>query len=270
MSIGECLLDDTRLYLVREEEKPKKKRFSLIRKQPKNDIKIFRKDFNHAEIIGEAICGIRNLRCAHFFLIGEGYTNRPHWDTYSRIGRQGVFVRLGSYDFRDMENHEYFKIVETGKRGSRAYLEDIIEMAPTDENRCELMDEIEELFALDTFMGQTDRIWSNVLFERNKKTKEIHLAPIYDFEYSLKRGYMDSRAIYENLLHPFRTKEDYIAFIEEHPEFAEKLKSYLDIDLEELVRRSYRSKGLRVPESKFAFYREFADERKQFIRSITK
>ena len=266
ISLNECLTKDTKIFLIGEEQS-KCKKFSLTRKRPAK--KIFRKDFNHAEIIGEAICGIRNLRSAHFFLIGEGYFDYRHWVPYSEIKGSGYHIKLGSYDFCDTENFTYFKICDTSGKNHN-YLDDVLDMAPTEENRCELLNEIEELFALDTFMGQIDRFWSNILFEKNKKTKELHLAPVYDFQYSLKKYYMDPKMLYDNFLYHFQTREDYFNFMREHPEFADKLCSYLDIDLVELIKRSYRTRGLQVPDSKAPFYEEFAKERKEFIKSITR
>lgn len=269
MSLEECLVNDTKIFLVGEEKKRiKRKGFSLVRKTP--EIRIFRKDFNHAEIVGEALCSIRNLRCAHFFLIGESLHPFPHWVSYSDIRKSGIQIRLGSYDFRDMENYEYFQVCDIGLKDNHSFLEDILNMAPTEENQNELLNEIEELFALDTFMGQTDRYSTNILFERNKKTGELHLAPLYDFEYSLKKCYMDSKMIYGNFLHPFRTREDYLAFIQEHPEFKIKLKSYLDVDLTETIQRSFRRHGLHIPNSKIPYYKDFEDGRKEFIKSITR
>lgn len=266
MSLKECLKDDTRVFLISEEEEQRRK-FSFFKKEPER--RIFRKDFNQAEIIGEGICGIRNLRCAHFFVIGEGIYNLRKSVHYSDL-RNGYHLRLGSYDFREPSQYDYFKICDFGQRSTHNFLEEVLELAPTEENRKQLLDEIEELFALDTYMGQTDRYWSNILFERNKKTKEIHLAPLYDFEYSMKKCYIDPKMIYDNLLHSFETVDDYIAFMSDHPEFREKLESYLHIDLIELIQRSYRSKGLQVPKDRLPFYEDFDQERKELIKSILK
>ena len=181
MGVNECLQDGTRIYLIREEDK-KKKRFTLF-KSKKNERRIFRKDFNHAELVGEELCNVRNLRCSHFFLIGEGYYHLNRTEFYEDIEDKGYNIRLGSYDFRDPVKYDYFQIADSILGSEHDYLEEILEFAPTTENRYQLLDEIEEMFALDTFMGQTDRYWNNVIFERDKETKEIHLAPLYDFEY---------------------------------------------------------------------------------------
>lgn len=265
MGVNECLQDGTRIYLIREEDK-KKKRFTLF-KSKKNERRIFRKDFNHAELVGEELCNVRNLRCSHFFLIGEGYYHLNRTEFYEDIEDKGYNIRLGSYDFRDPIKYDYFQIADS-ILGSE-YLEEILEFAPTTENRYQLLDEIEEMFALDTFMGQTDRYWNNVIFERDKETKEIHLAPLYDFEYSLNSSYINPNCLYDNVLHTFKSEQDYKDYIEKRPEFAEKLKFYLDIDLVDVIERSYRAKGLKVPEHVIPFYEKFEKERKDLIRRVT-
>ena len=267
MGVNECLQDGTRIYLIREEDK-KKKRFTLF-KSKKNERRIFRKDFNHAELVGEELCNVRNLRCSHFFLIGEGYYHLNRTEFYEDIEDKGFNIRLGSYDFRDPVKYDYFQIADNILGSEHDYLEEILEFAPTTENRYQLLDEIEEMFALDTFMGQTDRYWNNVIFERDKETKEIHLAPIYDFEYSLNSSYLNPNCLYDNVLHTFKTEKDYKDYIEKRPEFAEKLKFYLDIDLVDVIERSYRAKGLKVPEHVIPFYEEFEKNRKDLIRRVT-
>lgn len=267
MGVNECLQDGTRIYLIREEDK-KKKRFTLF-KSKKNERRIFRKDFNHAELVGEELCNVRNLRCSHFFLIGEGYYHLNRTEFYEDIEDKGYNIRLGSYDFRDPVKYDYFQIADSILGSEHDYLEEILEFAPTTENRYQLLDEIEEMFALDTFMGQTDRYWNNVIFERDKETKEIHLAPLYDFEYSLNSSYINPNCLYDNVLHTFKSEQDYKDYIEKRPEFAEKLKFYLDIDLVDVIERSYRAKGLKVPEHVIPFYEKFEKERKDLIRRVT-
>ena len=262
LNLGECYTNNTRIFLIEEENG-----FRLRKKAI--EPRIFRKHFNHAEFIGEELCHIRHLNCVHYFLIGEGCYNIRFEVPYKAAYKNGYRIRLGSIDFRDRRQYDYFHITDSCLGGVGDHLESILDLTPTEKNRVELLDEIEEMFALDTFMGQTDRYGENVYFARNKKTGEIHLAPLFDFEYSLKSTNMNRDLIYGNDLHSFRNEEDYIEFIQEHPEFADKLRSYLDVDLLEIIERSYRSRGLRLPEHTIPFYLSFEEERKEFIRRIT-
>lgn len=267
ITLNDCLTKDTRIVLMKPEEE--KKRFSFFR-HPKEK-KIYRKNFNHAEFVGEDLCAIRNLRCAHYFLIGEGSYKVNYVAKYGEMNPSMYDIKLGSYDFKD-SIYKYFDLnnIGTTRDGYSDWLTKILSMVPTEENREELLDEIEEMFALDTFMGQTDRIKSNIMFEQNCLTGEIHLAPLYDFQYSLRSGYCDPKCLYGNPLHIFDTVEEYQKFILEHPDFRDKLMSYLDVDLLDSIRRGYRAKGVIAPENVLCFYDDFQNERKQIIDKITR
>lgn len=258
MSIKDCLTDNTQIYLVSSQDS---------KAQGK---KIFRKLFNPSELIGEELCKIRNLKCTHYFIIGEGNYHVNRNVLYSKIRRKNYHIKLGSYDFRDFKENEYCQIHNTFVENWHDYFVEILELAPTEENRRQLLDEIEEMFALDTFMGQTDRYFNNIIFSRNRKTKEIHLAPLFDFQYSLKSTFLYSDTIYGNILHSFKDENAYREFIAEHPEFEDKLKAYLDVDLIEVIKRCYRSRGLQLPEEAIPFYREFEKSRKELIKTVTR
>ena len=267
-SLGESITDNAKIVLLKPEEVKKKKLFGFLR-QKSYEKRIFRKDFNHAELIGEELCNIRNLRCAHFFLIGEGYYQVNREAPFRDISDQGYQLKLGSYDFRNPDEYDYFQIKEHTLYSDHDHLEELLDMAPNDKNRKELLDDIEEMFALDTFMGQTDRYWNNIIFEKNKKNGEIRMAPLYDFEYSLNPMDLDPNMIYGNALHSFKDEKAYVDFIEKHPEFAEKLRFYLDIDLVETMERTYRSKGMKIPPHTIPFYKDFEKGRKELIRRVT-
>ena len=267
-SLGESITDDTRILLIKPEEMKKRSLFSFFRQQ-KGEKRIFRKDFNHAELIGEELCNIRNLRCAHFFLIGEGYYRVNREAPFREISNDGYQLKLGSYDFRDPKEFDYFQLDNYSAFSDTDHLEDVLNMTPNEKNRKELLDDIEEMFALDTFMGQTDRFWNNVIFEKNKRTGEIRMAPLYDFEYSLNPMDLDPNMIYQNVLHDFKDEKAYVDFIDEHPEFAEKLRFYLNIDLVATMERCYRAKGMRVPLHTIPFYQDFEKSRKDLIRRVT-
>ena len=272
LSLSECLTDETKIYLVKPEEK-KERKWLNIKNRRNKEKRILRRDFNHADLIGVELCDmrshVRNLRCSRFFLIGEGYYSVNHGARYKDIEGKGYQLKLGSYDYRDPDNYEYFKIDYDPQKRNQEYLDDVLAMAPTEENRAQLLDDIEELFALDTFMGQTDRYWNTVVFERNKETKEVRLAPISHFEHSLKTSEQDRNQIYGNVLHNFKTEQDYIDFIKEHPEFADKLRFYLGVDLIDAIKRAYRLQGLELPESVVPFYKQMEDDRKVLIKRVT-
>lgn len=266
-SLGESLTDNTKILLIKPEEIKKKSLFGFFRQQA-GERRIFRKDFNHAEFVGEELCNMRNLRCAHFFLVGEGYYKVNRMAPFKEIEGDGYRLLLGSYDFRNPVEYDYFQIKDESIRSSHNYLDELLDLAPNENNRRELLDDVEEMFAIDTYMGQTDRYWNNIIFEKNKRTGEIRLAPLYDFEYSLNPMSLDPDMIYDNALHTFKTEDDYIEFIQQHPEFADKLRFYLKVDLMETMQRVYRAKGLKVPLNTIPYYLDFEKGRKDLIRKV--
>ncbi len=260
MDITECIQDNTSLYIVGDDTHKRRRFFK--KKEPK----IYRKHFNHAEFIGEELCGIRNLRCVHYFLIGEGSFHLNSYMNYGDIQDKCYAIKLGSYDFKNPDS-EYFYIRDYSKSSNVNYLDVLLSYTSSDKNYCELLDEVEEMFALDTYMGQMDRFSTNILFELDSKD-EIHLSPLFDFEYSLKSSYLDSHCIYGNTLFHFRTLDDYYEFLNAHPEFYDKLKSYLDVNLDDVVRRCYQVRGLVVPKDKYYYYQEFDENQKKLIKKI--
>lgn len=257
LCLSECLTDDAKILLIG------KKRFSLLKKE-ENPI-IFRKNFNHAEFIGEEICSLKKIPCVHFFLVADGMFSSNQMTTYRICKKISSNIDIGSYDFRK-KDYEYLIIVHGSIDDD--CLAPLLEMAPNDQNREELLNEILDMFALDTYMGQIDRFHKNIIFERNPQTKEIHLAPLFDFEYSLKSSYLDVNSIYLNPIYPFYTLKDCKKIIHEFPLFKEKLESYLDIQLVDIASYSYQAKGLIMPSCKLPFYQEFDKRQKRLIRKI--
>jgi len=266
ITLNECLRDDTNIMLVRPEKE--KKIFSFLKSK---DGKIYRKGFNHAEFVGEYLCGIRNLRCSHYFLVHEGDYETNSVSKFGDLDVSWNHIGVASYDFK-RPSKSYFDLNTLGisRVGYPDWLSKLLSMAPNRKNRRELLNELEELIALDTFMGQTDRTGTNIMIERNRLTRELHLAPIYDFQCSLYTGYADPKVIYNNNLHPLATVEDYQQLIAEYPELSEKLKSYLDVDLIDSIRKSYRLNGLEVPDESLSSYVDFQEQKKQLIRTITR
>lgn len=259
MYLKECLTDSTNILIIGESYRNRENRGL--------EKKIFRKNFNHAEIIGEELCSIRNLSCPHFFLVLDSKDYNSRLIPYRLIREKYPDIKLGTYDFRE-EGYIYFNIGSVFNRDSETKLLKVLSMTPTLENREELKKEICELFALDVYMGQVDRFSSNIMFSFNTRNGDIHLAPIYDFQYSLKSSYIDQNKIYDNHIHSFNDFCDFYNFILEYPEFRDMLKSYLDVDLVQVVRDGYRKKGLVVPNEKIEFYSSFDESRKGLIKRI--
>lgn len=265
ISIYECLRDDTRIYLTRNEPwKSGKKRFFLKSEEPR----MYIKNFNHAEFIGEALCNIKNIKCAHYFLVGVGLKKEDRMANYGDIKGMGYDIRIASCDFKDKE-HAYFSMSCSNILEASEGLELVLGMCPNEDNKIELMDEIIRMFALDVFMGQQDRYFNNMIFSSDD-IGNIHLANLYDFEISLKSTYIDPDFIYKNDLHLFKDIDSFREFICRFPRFREELESYLDIDLVKTTIFSYDVRDLNFPEHIIKYLKSFEDERKTLIKQIIK
>ena len=257
--LEECLTPSTKvLSLYYKEKTILKSRFG----------KIYRKDFNHAEFVGQELCDMRNIPTARYTVIGECVFHREGYTRYEDLNPRLYKFRIGSYDFKK-DDSDYF-IMSKEQLNEGESLNVLLSLCPSTENKKQLLDEVLELIALDTYMGQTDRTGTNIIFSKNKKTKDIHLAPIFDYEYSLKRQYLSPYSIYENPITRFDSVEDYQYFMEKYPELADKLKFYLDVDLKDTIRRSYASRGLIIPSMYYKFYEQFDEDRKELIKKIVR
>ena len=257
-SLNDCLTDSTKILIL------KKKESKLFKSKIG---KIYRKHFNPAEFVGEELSDMKNIPTARYTLIGEtiGFTPE-HYDRVGEINKRMFDFKIGSYDFKK-DDCDYISVGEKYFNNEHA-LDALLELCPTESNKDKLMDELEELYALDTYMGQTDRKSQNIIFSINKKTKEIHLAPIFDYEYSLNPSYLDSDIVYENAFLRFDSIESYQDYLRKHPALRDKLKFYLDVDLCDTVRRSYGSRCMIIPRNMYSFYKEFDEDRKELIKKI--
>lgn len=265
ISIYECLRDDTRVYLTRDEPF-KKRRKGLFSKV--EEPRIFIKNFNHAEFIGEALCNMKNIKCAHYFVVGVGLKKENRTVNYGDIKDKCYEFRIASCDFKD-NDHAYFSINCSNILEASEGLELVLGMCPNEDNKNELMDEIIKMFALDIFMGQQDRYFNNMIFSSDHMGN-IHLANLYDFEISLKSSYIDPDFIYKNDLHSFKDIDSFEEFIQKFPRFREELESYLDIDLVKTAIFSYDVRNLTFPEHVTKYMKSFEDERKTLIKQIIK
>ena len=259
--INECMNYDTPIKLVCN--RPKKPLFG------KAEPKVFFKNFNHAEFIGEELCQIRNIRCTHYFM--AGLTGFKVNKTLKRgeIDKYNPTIGIGSYDFTD-RSKEYKRINDYEVRADNGF-ESMLENTKNEENKRQLCREMLELLALDIYMGQVDRSEVNFMFEEDQ-AGNIRLAPLYDFEYSLSKNLlrMGNSDIYTSALYSFDTIEDCQEFIRKYPMFRDILASYLDVNLVDVISRSYSKRGLTIPSDRWNFYMNFDNKQKEKIQKIIK
>lgn len=108
---------------------------------------------------------------------------------------------------------------------------DILKLLITKENYQILLDQILKLLALDTYMLQQDRCNINLQFKQNIKTKELQLAPIYD--YANCNSNVKDTYITKNVL--FNVTDDNInELVERYPKYKEYISILLSHSLKQI------------------------------------
>lgn len=222
---------------------------------------VFSKYFAGNELVGEQLAKLRNLRTVEYFLTMENETFGKTF--YGELeSKNSGKLKISSYDFRKQDCN-YLRCTRLGiYEDGFLYL---LELCPSKKNRIELTNELLELFALDTYMGQDDRFYYNMLFEIDCNNN-IHLAPIFDYEVS----FMNNSAIYLNTLKSFPDVDSYRRFLEKFPQMAEMLKFYLDVNLSDEIKNILEAKKLDYSNVNFKFYEDYASERCKIISKILK
>ena len=262
MDITECLTDQTPILVTSDNSYPK--RFFL--KPKKKEPKLYFKDFNHAEFIGEELCLIKNIECTHYFIAGLGNYSLNQYETYKETSKKFLKYQIASFDFKK-DNHTYKTILDYHIPTDGKSFEEMVQIAKTEENEKKLCMDLLNLLALDIYMGQTDRFFYNFLLKEDEK-QNVRLAPIYDFEYALNTSYLDRRVIHSSDVYTFHNIEECREFIKKYPIFRDLLASYLTINLKEVIERAYDKRNLRIPNNKWKFYQEFEENRKNLIKKM--
>ncbi len=243
----------------------KDKKFFVIPKNPK----MYLKPFNSSEFIGQELCTIRNIRCTYYFIAAIGLFDIKGSCWYQDVEKQRPRLVIGSYDFKHT-GYQYKNVEDYGfSRFDEDLFSKMLTVAPDEENRRQLMNDMMQMLALDIYMGQTDRGYFNFLFEEDENHR-VRLAPIFDFECSLNTqffGQHEDKITLGDLYH-FNTIEDCKEFIRRYPMFGSLLNSYLYEDLESVVKTAYGKRRMIVPDDCLKKYQEFDEDRKELIKRI--
>lgn len=259
--IDEFITDKTDVFVTRD--KPQK---SFFRKEaPK---KLYVKSFNTSEFIGEELAQIKNIRCAHYFIVGLGKYKLDKIMPYGLIKDQDLLIQIGSHNFKNPKM-KYKELEDYDLSIGKTPMDAMLKHTPTDENRRQLCMDMLNMFALDIYMGQVDRYSYNYMFEEDEE-HNIRLAPLFDFELSMKSLQESKRNFHPGELYRFDTLEDCRKFIKEYPIFRDILSSYLHVDLKEIINRAYEKRGMMVPDERMEFFEKFEKSRDEIIERIVK
>lgn len=259
--LNESITKETPVYV----SNGKSSIFNLFRKK---DNRLFLKDFNPAEFVGEELCIERDIRSAHYFLAGEGVYNYKSFVPYKDADKMVLGIGVASWSFYE-PGFEYKAIHDYGLSAySKDTFEQMLLRANGEENKKELCNELLQLIALDIYMGQTDRFAYNYLFEEDKK-HNIRLAPAFDFQHSLNSSSVRDALSYGDL-QPFHNYEECRELVSKYPQFGEYLESYLGNDLIATIRSAYAKRRMIVPEHVVPYYQNFEEVQKEKIKRIVR
>ena len=210
---------------------------------------IYHKDFDINEFIGEEIASVRGVRSVRYYPV--------LFDTMENsLGIKSFFnkclnIRVGSFDFKE-EGIQYYTGRDLPCYEDFGSFDDLLDLCPSDKNRLELINELLEVYGLDIFCGQLDR--PNNLYYEMHPNGEIHIGKLFDYEQSFETYLED---YYMTDFHIFRKIEDYQKFILKYPQFEEILRSYLDVDLEEVMKKMAKSRKFDLSRVDMDRYKEF-------------
>jgi len=197
-------------------------------------------------------------------LIGEYLANRLGLDTVhyelARINTQSdrELIGLASENFIQKRNKYLFirDMDISVNYANTNNLNRLRHICPNEENYKELLDEIYKLVALDIYMSQEDRCEQNIQFRKHKKN--LHLAPIYDYEYSFNDPY-DLR--YGSCILGINVDD-----LDSYPKIKEGLDKLFSLDMKDIIEDIETQRKIIVPENTKEKYKEFVKTRAQSIR----
>lgn len=195
---------------------------------------IYHKDFDINEFIGEELALIRGVRSVHYFPVL--FESKDKCFAIKNFFDKCNSIRVGSFDFKE-PGVKYSTGPNLPCYDDFGTFDDILDLCRDDKNRVELMDELLEIYGLDIFCGQMDR--PNNIFYEFHPDGEVHMSMMFDYEQSFDDTFGEH---YVTDFHIFRTIEDYQKFLVKYPKLEEILRSYVDVDLESIIRKMSRSR----------------------------
>lgn len=217
------------------------------------DRAIFHKIFSLNELIGTELGKIRHINvCRNFLFKCEEKDD----------------IEIGSYCFKD-NACDYLTIKGFRLNEPCENFYGILKYCRDDDNREQLINEMLELFALDTYMMQTDRYYYNLLFER-RPDGTLHLAPIYDFGFTFGLKANDGLYMYDSCLKSFVNDKSYKSMFIKYPQFREMIESYVDIDICDYIEDVSNRYRLNDKEIDYKYYRKINKELQKRLKRILK
>lgn len=223
---------------------------------------IYHKDFDINEFIGEELASVRGVRSVHYFpVLFDSIENSMKISNYFD---KCLAIRVGSFDFKEDD-----VIYATGTNlpfyGKENDFDLLLSMCLDDDNREVFIDELLETYALDIYSGQMDRP-NNIYYEFHPDG-EVHVSRMFDYEQSFEGDLGDS---YTSDFHIFRDISDYQEFMIKYPSLKDKLRSYLDVDLERIIKRVASSRRFDLSKIDMDKYKRYDEEAHKKLEKMLK
>lgn len=225
----------------------------------------YKSDFAFYELLLKELFEEFNLKCVDFLL--ASYQNNLGVMS-KNFRRNDTFYY--TYD-TFIKNHFNVSSIR------HIYLDDfdtLLSQIVGNKNRIEIVNSLSRLLAIDFFTGQMDRGKYNIIFE--KKDGFISLAPFTDNGSSFRNIYPQHiHSCLGDLNFPSSTtvvSEEYntLLLIIKNKEFRDCLIRCLDIDMEEIIKRTLDKYNIYISDEEKTFIMDYIDKKKSVIDSSLK
>lgn len=196
-----------------------------------NDSNYYPKRFNLNELIGEELSKKIHLRTVEFELFEKANTE----------------IIIASKSFLNKQSiYYYFEHIGNANLKTLEILE---KNCLDKENYIQFLNNIFKMFAVDIYMGQSDRCFVNVQLEEYD-SGYLDLAPIYDYSNSD----WDENIYYDNPFYYFENEDDYTKLFTAYPNSLEAIKKIKEVNLKKILTNIQEKKGIKIPQEVIDIY----------------
>lgn len=202
----------------------------------------FAKNLN--EFIGEILADNLSVPSAHY---------EPAY--------RGGKLMIRTPDFR-IPNHTYMTLYQLHPGYVQTTFEDFLKLTDLDK---ESISNILKMFAIDIYMRQTDRSNVNILFKKNKATKKLSFAKMFDYTNGFDIGYTRYNNV---ILSMDMTRDDVYKKLGNFPEFFSYLDTLSHLDMLRLLKKWCLRYGFNITSEIEAYYQKEEEISKELIKEI--
>lgn len=228
-----------------------------------NKPEIYHKDFDVVEFIGEELATIRGVNSNHYFPVSF---LKPGDVRKKSILFDNENTRVGSYSF--CEDGKAYLVASTLTLGMPdKSFESIFEWCKDENNKKTFLKQNLEMFGLDIYMCQQDRpLNCYYVFDEFER---LSLGPMFDYEESLEMIADDDFEYRSDFVY-LGDIDDYHEMMVKYPQLVEILKSYLDVDLVNVIKSMAVKRNFDVSGLDLDLYKRFDEQSHKRLEKILK